>query len=66
MEYIANDMVALTKSEYEKLLHTQLHMDILEARGVDNWHGFCGVPRREDYDTEEEYDKAIDRACEGI
>ena len=33
-------------------------LDWLRARGVDNWEGYCTPPDREEYETDEEYEKA--------
>lgn len=37
----------------------ELHLQLLESRGVDNWDGYGSLPSREDYDTEEEYEEAV-------
>lgn len=34
------EMVEITKSEYDKLLAAAKFMDCLESAGVDNWEGF--------------------------
>lgn len=34
------EMVEITKAEYELLLATAKFMDCLESAGVDNWEGF--------------------------
>lgn len=36
------EMVTITKAEYERLLEVDAHMNELDARGVDNWDGYCG------------------------
>lgn len=55
-------MVLITKREYESLLWDMLRLNFLEARGVNNWEGYGTPPKREDFDTEEEWKKAYDRA----
>jgi hypothetical protein len=54
------EMVTITKKEYERLLSVDLHMDLLKARGVDNWDGYGYPPDREDFDTDEEYQQALE------
>jgi hypothetical protein len=39
-------------------------MDLLQARGVDNWSGYGYPPDREDFDTDEEYEQALEDARE--
>lgn len=34
--------ITITKKEYQDLLDTQAHMDMLEGMGVDNWGGWIG------------------------
>lgn len=34
--------VTITKKEHERLMTVDAHMDELDARGVDNWGGYCG------------------------
>ena len=34
--------ITIPLSEYESLQKASAHLDILEARGVDNWSGYCG------------------------
>lgn len=34
--------VEISKKEYESLLETSAHMNVLEAMGVDNWIGYVG------------------------
>jgi hypothetical protein len=52
----------ITIEEYNRLVNAKLHLDLLIARGVDNWQGYCSLPDREDYETEAEWLKAIDNA----
>ena len=61
----ADEMITITVKEYEQLLSIELHMGILEARGVDNWEWYCGVPLRDDYKTEDEYLNALQQAYDG-
>jgi hypothetical protein len=39
-----------------------MHLSLLESRGVDNWPGYCSLPDRNDYDSEEEWLAAIEAA----
>lgn len=46
MAKIKKETVTISKEEYDELLITQEHMNILDALGVDNWEGYvgrCGV-----------------------
>ena len=54
------EMVTIPKKEYVRLLFVDLHMDLLQARGVDNWNGYGYPPDREDFDTDEEYQQALE------
>ena len=62
-EFVEN--VTISKREYEALKRVDAHMNILDARGVDNWYGYCSAPDREDYDSIEEYEAAIEEAMYG-
>lgn len=32
--------ITISQEEYNRLLNTSIHMDVLEANGVDNWCGY--------------------------
>jgi lactate dehydrogenase-like 2-hydroxyacid dehydrogenase len=34
------EMITITKKEYDKLLHDQMKLIALEGAGVDNWDGY--------------------------
>jgi len=47
------ETVTITKKEYDILLKSQAHLNLLIERGVDNWDGY-GVPSDEDEENEDE------------
>lgn len=57
--------IEITIKEYEALKIAETHLLILEARGVDNWQGWCNMPIRDDFDTEQEYDVEIGKLMFG-
>lgn len=59
-----NEMVTISKKEYERLQKDSELLNFLFNRGVDCWSGFTIPPNREDYETEEEYKKAYNNACD--
>lgn len=60
------DMVLITRTEYDRLLAADMHLGLLEALGVDNWQGYCTVPPREDYESEEAWLEDYERTCSGV
>lgn len=58
-------MVTITAKEYDALKARADQLAFLEALGVDNWSGYATLPDREDFDSEEEYNAAVDAAFEG-
>jgi hypothetical protein len=46
------EMVTITKAEYEKLLKDQDWLACLEAAGVDNWQGYDEAIRIRDGEDE--------------
>jgi hypothetical protein len=59
-----NETVTITRKEYELLQFHSLHLNLLEVRGVDNWDGFGYPPERGDYETDEQYEVAVEEAFE--
>ena len=59
---MTEEMVTITRKEYEALKYHSLHLNLLEARGVDNWDGFGYPPERKNYKTEEAYMAAVTEA----
>lgn len=59
------ETVTITKKEYDRLVKADLHLGLLQSLGVDNWTGYCSLPDRRDYDTEQEWRDAINKAAEG-
>ena len=57
--------VTITRKEYDYLVKRDELLDWLEGLGVDNWSGYSTPPDREDYDTDEEYEAAYERAQYG-
>ena len=35
------EMVTITKKEYDRLKHSEMTLECLEAAGVDNWDGYA-------------------------
>lgn len=64
IEYVGDRDVLLTQAQYNSLVESEQHLAILECRGVDNWEGYCSLPSRKDYDTENEWYDAIYKASE--
>jgi len=60
----SDNQVTISKTEYKTLLEESAHLAFLHARGVDNWHGYAYPPERDDYDSDEEYQEAFDKASE--
>ncbi len=53
---MGEELITITKSEYYGLKKSESHLSILEARGVDNWSGYCGPNTYcEECDTEYEW-----------
>jgi hypothetical protein len=46
----------------KRLKRSDEQLSFLEALGVDNWSGYRTLPEREDYDTDEEYESAVEQA----
>lgn len=61
-KYCGQEVEVVLKSYVEHLEERNAQLELLECRGVDNWSGYATLPDREDYDTEEEWDKAVERA----
>lgn len=40
---MAEKTITISVEEYDELRATQAHMEVLEARGVDNWEGYVGA-----------------------
>ena len=53
--------ITIRLSEYNELKHNSDQLALLEANGVDNWQGYCTLPDRYDYDSDEEYRAAIEK-----
>lgn len=49
-EYV-DQMVTISKKEYEKLLHNVLWLECLESAGVDNWEGCSDAQELFDFRT---------------
>lgn len=64
IEYVGDRDVLLTQAQYNSLVESEQHLAILECRGVDNWPGYCSLPSRKDYNTENEWYDAIYKASE--
>ena len=62
---MGEEMILVSRKEYEQLKWRDGWLDLLEARGVDNWQGYCYPPDRDEYNTEEEYEAAYQRALYG-
>lgn len=62
---MTEEMVTITKNEYEGLKWDSIVLEFLSAKGVDNWEGYQTPPLPEDYDTEEEWLQAWDAALYG-
>jgi len=62
---MGEEMILVSKSEYDSLVRDSDLLAFLEARGVDNWEGYCGPPVREDYETDKEYREAYEEALYG-
>ena len=43
---MSEEMVTITKKEYEELLDSQWMLICLENAGVDNWHGYYKAQKR--------------------
>lgn len=56
------EMVLITKVEYERLKRDSEVLNWLQCNGVDNWSNYSLPPDREDYDTDGEYQAAYDKA----
>lgn len=56
--------VTISEKEYERLKWDSLCLSFLEARGVDNWSGYGTPPDPEDYETEEEWEAAYEKALD--
>ena len=54
--------VTISEKEYESLKWASLCLNLLRARGVDNWDGYCTPPDKDDYDTIEEWEVAYEEA----
>lgn len=57
------ETITITLREYKILLRDSANFNFLQSRGVDNWQGYATAPDREDYDTDEEYSKAYEKAA---
>ena len=53
------ETITITKKEYDRLVKAELHLNLLQGLGVDNWDGYRSLPDREDYETEQEWLDAI-------
>ena len=59
------ETVTISLVEYKRLLEQADLLEWLETTGVDNWSGYSTPPVRDDYDTEEEYQKVYERKLYG-
>lgn len=44
---------------YYKLLEAEAQLDVLVARGVDNWEGYTNIPSIADFETFDEWEDAV-------
>ena len=59
-----NGNVTISAKQYLEMFQAQADLDFLLMIGVDNWSGFSLPPRMDDYETLEEYGKALEEALE--
>ena len=57
-----SEFLLVNKATYARLLRKTAILEWLESKGVDNWEGYSTPPEREDYDTDEEYEVAFQKA----
>ena len=57
-----DETITIQLAEYNELKRSQAVLEWLEARGVDNWSGYCTPPDPDDYGSYEEYEEAYEEA----
>ena len=58
--------VTIDEKEYMRLIKQEELLQWLEARGVDNWVEYGHPPYSEDYDNDDDYEKAYNEAIEDM
>lgn len=51
--------VTISIDEYYRLLQAEAQLNLLENRGVDNWHGYTTIPSIDEFDSIEEWETTI-------
>jgi len=48
-----NEMITVSRKEYDQLIEDSIFLEHLHANGVDNWEGYT---RPDDYDEDDDYE----------